>query len=744
MALTPGINHEFYADEYNLAEIESFVRAGILSEDDGIRASQIRLAKLGGDLLDDTLDEVDNRVLVPIEEIQNTLEAIITRELNRVSGNITRRLTTINNRLSRIQTDIINAVEVDLVSQTAVLVRAFKELDGPILEAINDGETLLRNSFKSIEDSIQENQEANFFGLASLRKIIEDGINSVIEVVEELPGIISGNVTSLIITALLPIDASILSLFDKLSSITESLFEEGQDLLIKGLEFVAKEAGNSLLNFFGASIPEEEPDLIRRLTPILDALKGDPDLPNYVKELLDLNPEEPQVVQFLIGAVVAAFSIAPFTQALVSGPVAELTTHSMAFVTPNRPALGDAINLFWAETISLGDLTEWGRRAGMDTEHTVILANLARKRVTPTDNISLERRGLRLGSDVDAELKSEGWTNEEIGRLRQVTEALPGIQDRISFSVRDVYSPEITERFGQFEDFPERFADSVAELGLNRDNALLFWAAHWRLPSAQMGFAMLHRNIIERDDLVLLLKALDIMPFWRDNLIDLSFRVFTRVDIRRMNRIGVLSLEEVETAYRRLGYSPEDSIKQRQFVAVLNNPPAKLNKAKERDLTRADVLGAYQDGLVEPEEILALLKVLGYDENESLFLKERVDFRTLRQDRRDRINSIITNARAGNLSFEQAQDELQTLDLATTEFKIIQAKLERILAERPFHPSRADLEKFLEFGQISKDQYFEGLDRLGIPTRWHQPYFDTFLEKVGGLFDFLAAATEPS
>ncbi|GAH79863.1 unnamed protein product, partial [marine sediment metagenome] len=70
--------------------------------------------------------------------------------------------------------------------------------------------------------------------------------------------------------------------------------------------------------------------------------------------------------------------------------------------------------------------------------------------------------------------------------------------------------------------------------GLSKEWSERYWAAHWNLPSPQQGFEMLHRGVINVSELNMLLRALDVMPFWRDKLTAIAFRRLTRVDIRRM------------------------------------------------------------------------------------------------------------------------------------------------------------------------------------------------------------------
>ena len=68
---------------------------------------------------------------------------------------------------------------------------------------------------------------------------------------------------------------------------------------------------------------------------------------------------------------------------------------------------------------------------------------------------------------------------------------------------------------------------------------------------------MLHRRIIDPDELKLLLRVRDIPSFWRERLVQLSYDPYTRVDVRRMYTAGVLSENEVFDTYLDLGYDEE-------------------------------------------------------------------------------------------------------------------------------------------------------------------------------------------
>ncbi|GAH81965.1 unnamed protein product, partial [marine sediment metagenome] len=116
-------------------------------------------------------------------------------------------------------------------------------------------------------------------------------------------------------------------------------------------------------------------------------------------------------------------------------------------------------------------------------------------------------------------------------------------------AVREAFTPAIAKKFGQYEDFPPDFEKYAGMKGLSKEWAERYWAAHWSLPSPSQGYDMLHRGIIDNKELFMLMKALDIMPFWRDKLMQMSYHLLTRVDIRRMYKAGVLTEAEVYESY---------------------------------------------------------------------------------------------------------------------------------------------------------------------------------------------------
>src|SRR4030042_210783 len=119
-----------------------------------------------------------------------------------------------------------------------------------------------------------------------------------------------------------------------------------------------------------------------------------------------------------------------------------------------------------------------------------------------------------------------------------------------------------------------------------------------------MGFEMLHRRIITRDELRQLLRVQDIAPGWIDKIIAMSYNTYTRVDTRRMYASGVLSDTEVIQSYLDQGYTPDQAAKLARWTIqdAVN---------EEAGLTRASVQKSYAKRRISRSEAIEMLGRLG-------------------------------------------------------------------------------------------------------------------------------------
>jgi len=280
-------------------------------------------------------------------------------------------------------------------------------------------------------------------------------------------------------------------------------------------------------------------------------------------------------------------------------------------------------------------------------------------------------------------LKRQGFSEYQIFNLLWATEAVPSPSDLVRFAVREVYTPEIIEKYGQMQELPPKFLEEAEKVGMSEEYAKAYWAAHWELPSASQGYEMLWRlspDMVDffreriksmgldpekvkfsLDDMRTLLRTLDVMPYWRDKLIAISYAPLTRVDLRRMWDVALISEKELYMRYRELGYSPKDAqlltlftkayIIQRDLRAMYSKgwidengvrlklkeigiPEDRIDEwvktivkaekeervSKERELTKTEIIKGVKIGLITIDDGVKLLKGLGYDEWEAQYI----------------------------------------------------------------------------------------------------------------------------
>lgn len=362
------------------------------------------------------------------------------------------------------------------------------------------------------------------------------------------------------------------------------------------------------------------------------------------------------------------------------------------------------------------------RRQGHSTEDATAILALAEAPPGEADLLSMWHRGLLTGQDLDTALHQKGLTPEFQRRMKQASFVIPGVADLILMAVREVFSPDVTARFRQFEDYPEELSKWTKKQGLSEEWARNYWAAHWSLPSPNQGFEMFHRGVIREPDLKLLMRALDIMPGWRDELIKIAYAPFTRVDVRRMHKIGVLTDEEVQKAYKDIGYDEAKSAALLEFTKLYNEPPKADDDVELGALSRSAILGFYDDGLINRVRAQGLLEGIGYTEDAARLYLDSVDFQQQRDERRDMKALVLDRALAGLISTGEAANELRALGLETVEVERAMTRLARLEEGKLKLPTRAEALRLAKEGILSPDDYETFLGVLGYAPFWVRAY----------------------
>ncbi|KKN15628.1 hypothetical protein LCGC14_0984150 [marine sediment metagenome] len=339
----------------------------------------------------------------------------------------------------------------------------------------------------------------------------------------------------------------------------------------------------------------------------------------------------------------------------------------------------------------------------------------------PQDLIAYELRNDPNLSNLPKMLQRIGIHPEYTDIYKTLAYPIPPVADLITMAVREAFTPSVAAKFGQYQDFPDAFEQFAKMKGLTPEWAKRYWASHWSLPSARQGFEMLHRGVIDFGELDMLLRALDVMPFWRNKLTSIAYRRMTRVDIRRMYKMGVINQSDVLAAYLELGYNQSDAQRMTQFTVLWALPP-------HASITRSDILTAYKRRMIDRAEASQLLADMGENEFHRGFMLDAVDYKKALEVTDIRIKGI------GNLYIEHIYDEnkvieeLSKLDLPSDEINLLMEKWYfEIQGQTPRLWTNSQTLGFAKEGLITKDRAKAELKALGYDGEHINIYMESIL-----------------
>jgi hypothetical protein len=237
-----------------------------------------------------------------------------------------------------------------------------------------------------------------------------------------------------------------------------------------------------------------------------------------------------------------------------------------------------------------------------------------------------------------------------------------------------------------------------------------------------MGYEMLHRGVITDGELDLLMRTQDVMPYWRDKLKQISYNPLTRVDVRRMFDMGILSYDEVVRAYKDIGYNEENAQRLAQFTQQLATSNDEDETQTVKELTKSDVLQAYEDGTIKRDNAETMLKGIGYSiEATSIFL-DAVDRKVKREELHALADLAEAQYTAGVIDFNELQDALNSLGLSETEKRkrLLTVQHKEIKTDKI--PSLSDLNKMLAIRAVDANIYRQTAKMIGYSDFWIDKY----------------------
>lgn len=508
--------------------------------------------------------------------------------------------------------------------------------------------------------------------------------------------------------------------------------------------------GDKVLDFIGTAIGELS-GLVGRLTrggferffmdrrgemkpsamPAMAEILDNPQIPEHVKALIrdasgDSSPWD--WITYVIMQVGGILSI----MGALGQPTAEALVMAQWETTPfRREDPSTLITEYLRGRRSLEDIKKRIATQGYDGDTVDAMITTVLPLMDLDALRELELREAPEAGRALADARKAGWSDDQIQALRVLYWRIPPAQDLITMAVREAFTPEIARKFGQYEDFPPDFAKWAAKQGISQEWAERYWASHWDLPSPMQGFDMLHRGIIDDGELNMLLRALDVMPFWRDKLIQTSWHIPTRVDIRRMYKLGVYTAEDVKNTYIKAGYHPDDAESLKEFTIRYYATEERDEDDDDRSYTKSEILDGYRKAILTHDEAFGLLRDEGYQEDQVEFYMRRED---LKKDQALR-DAYLTRYRLlyveGIMEFDAIVEAVAPIGIAEGELQaeLPLWQLDRIT--RVSQPTKAEVNRWLKNGLIDADDWYAEMKTKGYSDRYIELYRKE-LPSVGG------------
>jgi hypothetical protein len=380
-------------------------------------------------------------------------------------------------------------------------------------------------------------------------------------------------------------------------------------------------------------------------------------------------------------------------------------------IRPNLPDYRDVIPAAFVAPEKTGEVREILKQLGLSDEHIDLLF-LSMYRLYPVETIrDAYLRGVLSEEEMFMRMRELGFTDTRIKEIVQTWELIPPVTDILTMVAHEAFEPDSIAKMGLDEEFPTEQVEWLKKQGLSEYWAMKYWISHWNQPSLGQGFEMLHRGVIDRETLEFLFRTVEIPRFWRDKLLAIAYMPYTRVDVRRMHAMGVLSDEELIKAYKDLGYDEEHALRMAEFTV-------RYNQQSNRDLTKAQIVTAYIEGLINRDDAKSLLKHIRYPDAESEYILTLAEFQR-NKEYQDQIVKNVGERFKNNLIDEfEARNRLNQLNLPAEQIEILIDRWKIDKYEAVKVPSKTDLEKMLRNNIITQDQYRQEMYRLGYDWRY--------------------------
>lgn len=467
-----------------------------------------------------------------------------------------------------------------------------------------------------------------------------------------------------------------------------------QRVILWGIDFIA----DRLVDVFDQQMKIMQPGINRATVGVFPHLKGIKGMPPFFYEIMENIEKETGETTFFTKIIVLYATV----RGIIFGGLQPYADLANQWALNNvRTWIPDVATTSFLYRIGQIDQTAYNNilgGLGVPDGLKAKMFELSRNPPTTGEIIAGLWRGVYSEAQFKEIMRRTGRDDKDIELYLELSKNIPPLSDQIRFLVRDAFNEDASRRYGYDEDFPPEINQFFEKQGYSADWAKRYWRSHWDLPSPTQAYEMLHRGLIDRNDLLTLLKIADYPPFWREKLEKISYNVLTRVDVRRLLQSGLIDQGKALETYKAMGYTPEDA-------QLLTEFAVRGISQDERDLTKTDVLNLYEEGLTDRGVTHDNLMKMGYDSQEADSIIALSDVAIAKSARTDLINYTKERYLARKVDEPTARRELSEIGLRVQSVDRYLLNWNRATEIEDNIPSVADVKRWYLFDYITVEQF---------------------------------------
>ncbi len=402
------------------------------------------------------------------------------------------------------------------------------------------------------------------------------------------------------------------------------------------------------------------------------------------------------------------------------------------------------MELFRRGKITKDKLKEYLKFVGLRQEEINEVIELTKSEYSINMIITMRMRKYISEDDYYKYMSKLGYDKDKANKIMKISYTYPTPENFITFSQRKIFDNEMVKKYNLDEEFPEAIIPYAEKSGLQPDILKWFWLSHWQLPSPETVERMV--NILQPDvintklpngeiygnkykdfgidpqkiittykDLSTYLSMAGISPYWRDRFKALTFPPITRIDLRRIYNLGLISEQELNARLLELGYS-------KKGASLLIDFYKNYKHKHEKELAKTEILDLYAQNSINKSETKEMLEKIGYNEKEQEMIIKMADFKNYKKARNDYIKILILKYSEGILNNQELLDKLNNLNLPSSEIAYWQEEANREKLKKSKIPTHKELMEMYKKGIINDSDFSEYMKRLGYSQKWINAY----------------------